>query len=101
MGIFKEGKDMSKKYDSVPQIVNIDDIAVMPDEELNARAARFENERNRARDPQPWEVEIAYIRREQQIRKARAQAHVEWSAIQPNVSDEDVFVADDFDGSDV
>lgn len=90
---------MSKKYDSIPQVINIDDIAVMTDEELNARASRYENERNRVRDPQPWEVEIAYIRREQQIRKVRAQAHADWMTIQPIVSDDEMFVNEDFDGS--
>lgn len=90
---------MSKKFDSVPQVTNIDDLAVMADEELNARASRFESERNRARDPYPWEVEIAYIRREQQIRRVRERAHAEWSSVHPVVVEDETFV-EEFDGSD-
>lgn len=80
---------MSKKkgYDSVgPMITSIDDIALLSDEELTARVNRFESERTRTRDPIPWEVEIAYFRREQQIRKRRSEAHAEWLSLQPRDS---------------
>lgn len=90
-----------KKNDSAPQITNIDELAVMTDEELVARASRFESERNRSYDSYPWEVEIAYIRREQQIRKTRAQAHADWLTSQPAGSLEEEVLTEDFDGSDV
>lgn len=77
---------MSKKKGYVsdgPMITTIDDIALLSDEELSARVNRFEAERNRSRDQVPWEVEIAYFRREQQIRKRRMEAHSEWLASNP------------------
>lgn len=79
-------KKMSKKKGYVsdgPMITSIDEIALLSDEELSARVNRFEAERGRTRDPYPWEVEIAYFRREQQIRKKRAEAHDQWLANNP------------------
>jgi hypothetical protein len=67
---------------SGPEIVTIDDLALFEDDELSDRASLLENERNRLikshNHPIDWEVEIAYVRREQQIRKIRKDAHSDW-----------------------
>lgn len=72
-----------KRRTDGPAIITIDDLAVMTDDELSGRANRFEAERNRVRDQYPWEVEIAYVRREQQIRRQRADAHSAWLRYNP------------------
>lgn len=77
---------MSKKNKGfsgeVPNVVNMDEIGYMPDEAIHAIANRLEGERNRVmnanRDPYRWEVEIAYLRREQDLRQIRAQHHQEF-----------------------
>lgn len=60
----------------------MDDIGYMADEAIHDRANRLENERNRlssmGKDPYLWEVEIAYLRREQQLRQTRAEKHIEF-----------------------
>ena len=59
-----------------PEVYNMDDIGYMSDEAIYDRAGRLENERNRlvasGRDTYLWEVELAYLRREQQLRRERA-----------------------------
>lgn len=74
---------MSKKRNTgvdLPDLANMDDLAVLSDEELAGRAARLETDRRRAAsrgtDLRPWEEEVAYVRREQAIRKDRYDAHV-------------------------
>ena len=77
---------MSKKNKNFgnenPEIYNMDDIGYMTDEALYDRANRLENDRNRVvasgRDPYLWEVEIAYLRREQSMRRTRAELHQEY-----------------------
>ncbi len=63
----------------VPNVVNMDEIAIYSDEELFARMTSLENDRNKvieARfDPMLWEIEIAYLRREAGIRRQRREAH--------------------------
>lgn len=65
-----------------PDVINVDDIAVMKDEDLIVRLRTLEDDKNKAVDgcidTRPWEEEIAYIRREQQIRRARRDAHLEF-----------------------
>ena len=80
---------MSKRKSSVelPDIVNMDDLALFSDEELSGRAGRLEADRRRAAstssDLVPWETEIAYIRREQQLREERAIRHREYTVGAP------------------
>lgn len=66
----------------LPDLVNIDEISVMLDEDLNARGRALEEARNKAlearTDTRPWEEEIAYVRREQQIRRTRRESHAEY-----------------------
>lgn len=57
----------------------MDHLGGMLDEALAARAHMLESERSRLVDgddnPYFWEVELAYIRREQQLRRVRREAH--------------------------
>lgn len=70
----------------------MDDLAYLSDEELSGRAGRLESERRRAASTSslltPWEVEIAYVRREQQIRESRSAAHTEWLKTAPRAEAE-------------
>ena len=74
-------KNKIKGFDS-PEVWNMDDLGYMPDETIDDRAQRLESERNRmvsmGKDAYLWEVEIAYIRREQQLRKTRSELHQEY-----------------------
>lgn len=76
---------MSKRTKStveLPDIAHMDDLALLSDEELVGRAGRLEADRRRAASTMnnltPWEVEIAYVRREQQLRDTRTQLHAEF-----------------------
>jgi len=64
---------------NLPVSMNMDEIAIMSDEEVFARANTLENDRMKVLDhrldPTPWEVEIAYYRREQGIRRVRRELH--------------------------
>jgi hypothetical protein len=63
----------------VPEVANMDEIGYYPDDLLADRIGRLESERTRLLemryDPQLWEVELAYLRREQQIRTVRSERH--------------------------
>jgi len=63
----------------VPEVVNMDVTAVISDEELFARMNQLETDRSKVIDhnfdPYLWEVELAYLRREAQIRRQRREAH--------------------------
>jgi len=74
---------LNKNFNNeAPEIFNTDDIGYMTDEALHDRSNRLEGERNRlvamGRDPHLWEVEIAYLHREQQLRRTRAARHMEY-----------------------
>lgn len=86
---------MSKRKPSssvaFPDVVNMDDLAYLTDEELAGRGARMESDRRRAAstssDLVPWEVEIAYVRREQQLREARSKAHAAYLSSHPQTQE--------------
>ena len=67
----------------VPVVVSMDTMAAMPDEELINNLRSLEDDRQRLfatdQDATPWEVELAYIRRELQIRRERRVAHERYS----------------------
>jgi len=67
----------------LPEVVTIDDLGIMVDDDLVARLRVLEEDKNRAYeshiDTRPWEEEIAYIRREQQVRRVRRDNHVEYT----------------------
>jgi len=62
-----------------PEVANMDDVGYYPDDVLSDRISRLESERTRLLemryDPRHWEVELAYLRREQQIRNVRIERH--------------------------
>lgn len=84
-----------------PVRVSMDVIARYLDDELYAGLTRLESDRLKvieARlDPSPWEIEIAYFRRETGIRKVRREIHEEF--LRNNASilpEEEVYFDDDF-----
>lgn len=80
----------------LPEIINMDDVACLSDESISERISRLESDRNSvlasSDDARPWEVEIAYLRREQQIRGFRRQLHD--SYLRSNPSDDYDYVYD-------
>lgn len=60
----------------------MDDIGYMSDEAIHDRATRLEHERSRhvatRGEPYLWEVELAYLQREQNLRQTRAALHAEF-----------------------
>jgi hypothetical protein len=88
----KQRNSTNRKYDNyttqrqypvqLPEQTSIDDLAMMSDEELVHQANLLEHDRGvvlEARlDARPWEEEIAYVRREQQLRRSRRDAHADW-----------------------
>ena len=65
-----------------PEVTNMDDIALLIDEDLVTRISSLEEGRNKAvssgQDPYYWEVELAYFRREYSLRKTRKDIHEKW-----------------------
>jgi hypothetical protein len=63
----------------VPEVLNMDVMATMLDEDLVKRLCSLEDDRMKVLgscdDSQSWEVELAYVRRELQIRRERRAAH--------------------------
>jgi len=78
----KKNKSAKNFGNETPEIYNMDDIGYMTDEAIHDRTNRLEHERNRLgllnRDPYLWEIEIAYLRREEQLRQTRAERHAEF-----------------------
>jgi len=76
----KKNKGFNKDFRAdAPELIPADELRYMPDEAIHAIANRLESERNRllnaSRDPHLWEVEIAYLRREQELRQIRFEHH--------------------------
>lgn len=67
----------------LPEVIDSDALAVLQDNELALRYRALDDDRVRAQELgyslQPWEVELAYVRREQQIRNERRITHTEIS----------------------
>lgn len=89
----------------LPEVTTIDVLDVMLDEDLIARYRALDEERNKVfmsgLDSRPWEEELAYVRREQQIRQRRRDAHFRFESILrgERSRSEDDFPAGDFDNS--
>lgn len=64
---------------TLPEVVNVDVLGAMLDEDLIVRLRSLEADKDKAYEAygeaRPWEEEIAYIRREQQIRRIRRDEH--------------------------
>lgn len=67
---------------SEPTIVSVDELAYMTEEALRDRSNRLELERNKVsfsgKNPLLWEVELAYVQREQNLRRSRLEFHAEY-----------------------
>jgi hypothetical protein len=99
--INKKENKMSKKnfeYDRrqpnhAPPVFNMDDLGYSSDDELFSLAARLEAERSqllsKGFDTYSWEIEISYVRREQQLRKLRSERHSDWLVAMSHVSRND------------
>jgi len=65
-----------------PPVVDMDTIGNMSDEELASELQVVETGRESAYntfcDTRPWEVEVAYFKREQHVRRLRREAHEKW-----------------------
>lgn len=81
-----------------PDVVNMDETAVVSDEDLFARMNQLETDRSRMIDhnfdPYLWEVELAYLRREAQIRRQRREAHEAYLYENAAVFNEEEFPAE-------
>lgn len=74
-----QGKFTRRSPVSLPEPVNMDVLAAMSDEELNTHLRSINEVMDTVYehriDARSWEEEIAYVRREQQIRRARRESH--------------------------
>lgn len=72
---------MSKHY-AQAELTTIDQLAIMSDNELYNKLDNLVSSRNRAMaegyNPYFVEVELCYVRREEQIRNDREDAHQAW-----------------------
>lgn len=73
----------SRRYPvAFPDVVTIDALGTLNDEELINRLRSLEEDRNKVLDAhldaRLWEEEVAYIRRELQIRRSRREAHQDY-----------------------
>lgn len=66
----------------LPDVINVDVLAMMSEVDLIARLRSLEEARLKAYNAQlelrPWEEEIAYVKREQQIRRIRHDKYEEY-----------------------
>lgn len=66
----------------LPEVVSSDVLGTLLDEDLIVRLRALDEDRNKAfearSDTRPWETEIAYVRREQQMRRNRRENHLEF-----------------------
>lgn len=85
----KKVSDYNSNYNAVPLPVpvSMDSLAVYTDSDIRARAELMESEMTRAAksgmDTYPWQVELAYLQREYDIRRARAAAHDRYARVNP------------------
>lgn len=79
----KKNKNFNKNFgNEAPEMYSMDDIGYMTDEAIHDRVSRLDFERNRLvsmnKNPYLWEVELAYLHREQELRQVRATHHAEY-----------------------
>lgn len=97
-----EQEPRQKKYPvAIPDIIDFDALSIMLDEDLNSHIMALEDARDQVSisnlDPQQWEIEVAYARREQQLRRTRKIAHEQYLRAldqESNFDDRDLPVAD-------
>lgn len=76
---FEAPKKKKELTVALPQVINMDDIAVMTDDALLERLRGLEADRDKVMEEKYetrlWEVEAAYVRRELQLRRTRHNLH--------------------------
>ena len=76
----------------LPEVVSVDVLGTLLDEDLIVRLRVLDDDRNRAyearADTSPWETEIAYVRREQQVRRSRRENHTDFIKREQRLFDE-------------
>lgn len=73
----------SRRYPvPLPEVLTVDVLGTMLDEDIVVRLRVLEEDRNKViethGETRPWEDEIAYVRREQQMRRVRRDSHSEY-----------------------
>lgn len=67
---------------NLPDVLHVDVLSTMLDEDLVVRLRTLESDLEKAydsyADTRPWEEELAYVKREQQIRRVRRDSHLEF-----------------------
>jgi hypothetical protein len=90
----KQPVSKSQKRIGCIEQLRSDVLAVMLDEELSGTADKLENEKQASmkvgQSTRPYEEEIAYVRREQQVRSMRRRAHSAYlDGIQREIAEQD------------
>ena len=84
-----------------PEKTSMDVIARYLDDELYSHITKFETDRTKVMDarldPSPWEIELAYLRRETNIRRARRDLHEIFLRDNSQVATEEFIFDDDAD----
>jgi hypothetical protein len=74
---------------NLPEVVNMDVLAYASDAEIRRQHDYLEEERARAYqagvDVTPWEVELAYVQREVDVRRKRIAAHEKYLRAHPEL----------------
>lgn len=77
--VYVQEKPSYKYPIPVPAFVNVDELGVALEEDLFSSLRALEDDRQKIidvhMDTRPWEEEIAYLKRELQMRKIRREAH--------------------------
>lgn len=101
--IRKTAATTRRRGPALPVVSNMDDLATMVDEELTRRFRELDTDMLAAAkanvDTTPWTTELAYIRREQLIRRARREAHELYLQETASSPSEDDFEPADLDNS--
>jgi hypothetical protein len=73
----------------LPEVINMDDLSYAADSDLHRRNDYLVEDRIKAiqssYDPGPWEVELAYVHRELDIRRKRLVAHEKFMRSNPEL----------------
>ena len=92
--MIKKTKKYNNNFDNqrsaeLPIIITIDVLAGASDSELRSRNNDLENEKDSmlrdGYDPRPWEVELAYVQREIDIRRNRMHMHERYIRNNPDI----------------
>jgi len=80
-------QSISRPHIDMPYVVDMDSLAYASDDDLWERYGYLNLTRDQAikagMDPYPWEIELAYIQRENGIRDSRKLAHEKYIKLNP------------------